>query len=586
MTTDALTTQFYLKLNGSDLPAALMNDLHAVEVDSSIHLPASATLEFYDSKLQWVDDTRFAIGAELEVSILANVLNTTTPTAVFKGVIAAIEPEFIEGGAYAMLVVRAYDKSYLLHRGTKTMAYVQQTDSDIAHAICQEAGLQAEVQATSVVHPHVLREDTSDFDFLKLLANRNGYVAVFHEGKLHFKPPGALGFGEVTLEYGKTLRDFRPMLSMAGQVNEVTVQGWDPKTKQAVTGQATSAAFVSSATGITGQRGYAMARSAHGAKSRHITDAWDTQAANDVIAKAVLDRLAANDMTGEGTAFGNPLIKAGGQVNIQKLGTRFSGKYFVTRVRHRLDPAQAYDTEFWFGGMNSGTLASMVAEDRRGTAPLGRPLPGLMTAVVTNNNDPDSLWRVKLKYPQLADDQESFWAPVVSVGAGPNRGLMVLPEVNDEVVVGFVNGDINRPFVLGNTWNGSDAAPESQSSAVQSGAVEVRTFKTRAGHILRFTDTSGSEKIELIDKKTSNSIVIDTANDTITIKAGKDIVLEATGDIKLKGVNIKLEGTAKVEIKAPTVEAKADAQIKLAGAMAELSASGITKVSGSMVNIN
>jgi uncharacterized protein involved in type VI secretion and phage assembly len=149
-----------------------------------------------------------------------------------------------------------------------------------------------------------------------------------------------------------------------------------------------------------------------------------------------------------------------------------------------------------------------------------------------------------------------------------------------------VNGDINRPYVLGGLWNGQDVPPQAKSAAVVNGQVEIRELKTRVGHVLRFTDTSGSEKIELIDKSGNNLLEIDTAQNTVTIKAQKDIVLQATGDILMKGVNIKLEGSAKVDIKAAQVQAQADSQIALKGAMAELSASGITKVSGSMVNIN
>ena len=152
------------------------------------------------------------------------------------------------------------------------------------------------------------------------------------------------------------------------------------------------------------------------------------------------------------------------------------------------------------------------------------------------------------------------------------------------MLVGFVNGDFDRPYVLGGLWNGSDAPPN--ATAVADGKVEIREWTSRVGHTVRLTDKSGEEKIEVIDKTGKNLLKIDTAKNTVSILAEQDIKLEAKGNIELKAANIKLEATAKVSVDGSQVQAEAKSQIALKGAMAELSASGITKISGSMVNIN
>ena len=577
-------SQFYIKLNGSDLALAKMNYLHEVEVDCGFFMPATATLKFYDEKLDFIDDTSFALGTEVEVLAGggANPGGENSTTSVFKGIITNIEPEFTEEGPYSMFVIRAYDKSFKMHRGTTSKAYVQVKDSDVVGQVARAAGLQADVDDTAVVHKHIFRHDQSDFEFVAALARRNGYIFYFDGAKLQFKKPASFTGNEVTCVFGKDLLEFRPRFAIGGQVNEVKVHGWDPKTKQAVVGLATNPVFAPSSTTLS--RGPAAAQTGFsGAAKLHITSTPATQSVADNVAKSVMDRIAGSDMTAEGRALGNVKLKPGGRLVVANVG-KFSGKYFITRVRHVLSQATSFNTEVWTGGMNTGTFASLLQDDPRSPNPPARPASGLLTAIVTNNTDDEKMGRVRIKFPTIADDQEAFWAPVVSVGAGATRGLMVIPEVNDEVLVGFVNGDFDRPYVLGGLWNGSDSLPN--AAPVADGKVEIREWTSRVGHTVRLTDKSGEEKIEVIDKTGKNLLKIDTAKNTVSILAEQDIKLEAKGNIELKAANIKLEATAKVSVDGSQVQAEAKSQIALKGAMAELSASGITKISGSMVNIN
>jgi len=570
---------FQIKIDGSPLPVAVMDNLFYVEVDSSLHMPAAARVEFHDAELTHVDNASlFKIGADLVISAAGNPeLGQAQMEQIFSGVIAAIEPVFTAEEHYSRLVIRAYDRLYLLHRGTQSKSFQNQKDSDIVRAVVNESGsgLSAQVTDTSIVHPHVYRDDCSDYEFIKMLAQRNGFVIVCEGGVLKVKKPSELGRGEVELEFGVGLREFRPALTLVGQVNEVKVEGWDRTNKVKVTGRSASATFSETQTSL--QRGYALMNAAHGSKTLHFSKATPTQAEADALAAAALNTVAASDLLAEGVAYGNPRLKAGTKLKVKKVGSRFSGTYFVTRVRHVLDNDSAFDTEFWVGGMSSGTLASLVSPATPAAPVPARPLLGLYPALVTNNKDPNSQGRVRVKFPQITDTDESFWAPVVSVGAGNQRGLWVLPEVNDEVLVGFLHGDINFPVVLGGMWNGQDAPPDTTPTG---STVDVRTFKTRSGHILRFTDKSGEEKIELIDKTGNNKVVIDSKQNSISILAAKNISIESKGgDVSLKGVNVKFEGTA-------AVEAEGKTKIALKGGMAELSATGQTKVSGATVMIN
>jgi uncharacterized protein involved in type VI secretion and phage assembly len=193
----------------------------------------------------------------------------------------------------------------------------------------------------------------------------------------------------------------------------------------------------------------------------------------------------------------------------------------------------------------------------------------MVVGLVTNNQDPDGMGRVKVNFPWLSDADESFWARVVSPMAGKERGIYFLPEVDDEVLVGFEHGDIRFPYVIGALWNGKDAPPETNGD----GKNNVRVIKSRSGHVIRLTDEDGKEKIEIIDKSEKNSIAIDTANNEITITSEKDIVLSATkGAIKLDAKNIEIKSSADSKFES--------------GAGMDVKASGTMNVKGATVNIN
>jgi uncharacterized protein involved in type VI secretion and phage assembly len=196
-------------------------------------------------------------------------------------------------------------------------------------------------------------------------------------------------------------------------------------------------------------------------------------------------------------------------------------------------------------------------------------LYGVMVGVVTNNQDPEGLGRVKVKFPALSDDDESDWARLAMPMAGKGRGLYFLPEVDDEVLVAFEHGDVRLPYVLGALWNGQDAPPAKNDD----GKNNVRLIKSRSGHSIRLNDEDGKEKIEIVDRSEKNSIVFDTAQNTITITTDKDIVLSAAnGTIKLEAKTIELHSSA-----GTTIEAVEDMNVTATKAM---------NIKGAPVNIN
>jgi uncharacterized protein involved in type VI secretion and phage assembly len=198
----------------------------------------------------------------------------------------------------------------------------------------------------------------------------------------------------------------------------------------------------------------------------------------------------------------------------------------------------------------------------------GGYVKGVAIALVTQNKDEDGLCRVKVSYPWHHEPRESYWARLATPMAGKERGLVMIPEVGDEVLVAFEREDLRFPYVLGALWNGKDAPPATNSD----GKNNVRIIQSRSGHVVKLNDEDGKETIEIIDKSGNNSIVIDTAHNTLRIIADKDIELTAKETIKLTAKNVEISSSETTKI-----EAKQGMDVK---------ASGELNVKGSKVNIN
>ena len=210
-----------------------------------------------------------------------------------------------------------------------------------------------------------------------------------------------------------------------------------------------------------------------------------------------------------------------------------------------------------------------VMNEIDGRGPHMQRITGVMIGVVTNNKDEEKLGRVKVRYPSLGKEDESNWARIAAPMAGKERGIYFLPEVEDEVLVAFELGDMRFPVIIGSLWNGKDAPPETNDN----GDNNVRVIKSRSGHVIRLNDEAGKEKIEIIDKSEKNSIVFDTANNTITITTEKDIMISAS------------KGKITLDAKELEIKSSGAANIKSGGEM-NVEASSTMNIKGSTVNIN
>lgn len=198
---------------------------------------------------------------------------------------------------------------------------------------------------------------------------------------------------------------------------------------------------------------------------------------------------------------------------------------------------------------------------------------GVAVGIVSDNEDPEGLGRVKVTYPWRDSDDESHWARVATPMAGDDMGTYFLPKVDDEVLVSFDGGDINHPYVLGALWNSDQAPPEDNAD----GSNTVRTIKSESEHQLTLDDDESEGKVE-ITTAAGHTIELDdsSGSETITIedKAGQNSI-----EFDAVAGELAIEGGTKLTIDASMLELTADGNITV-------DASGVLTLKGSLVQIN
>jgi uncharacterized protein involved in type VI secretion and phage assembly len=538
--------------DGRPLPAEMYSKLTLVRVEESINLPDYFALHFDDPHFEAFDTGRFALGTRIEIAFRAD----GDPTVITSGEITAISVEPGVSGRHET-VLTGLDPTHRLARGPKSRSFQRVTDADIANRIAGEYGLQPDIDATGEVHEHVLQAAETDYAFLRRRAGRIGFEFWISDRTFHFKRAVTTRAAPV-LQWGRNLHRFSVRFASAERCDEMRVLGWDPLGKRAVVGQAASSdgdpgtdAPVAAEMADAARRGFGPVRRSAG--QFPIAD----QAEADALARAFMLRTSAGEVILRGEAAGDPQLTAGAYVRIERVGRRLAGSYRVTSVEHIHAAGRPYLSRFVCGGKDAGRLAELAgtaaprSEERRGW---GR----LVTAIVTNNVDPERLGRVKVTFPTLSAQDESTWARVVSLGGGARRGMQWLPEIDDEVLVGFELDDTNRPVVLGGLWSRTDPPP--QPDATADGVVTQRVLVSRRDSRLAFTD-----------------------DPTPSV----DLVLGGTNcRVRLERSRCELTGEERLVISANQVEIRADQKLTLRGAEVDITATGALTQVGKPIRLN
>lgn len=549
-----------LTINGAAATENLMGLLTELVLDDSVSLPDMLDLTFADFNSGFLESSPFKIGAIVKVELTA----AGQPASTFEGECVSIGARY-HGGRF-QATVRSFDVSHRLNRGRMTKTYQQASASDIFRKIVQEQGLATGViETTSVVFPTLTVANETPFAFLRRLAAEHGLEAVASGNKMHLRKPE--GTGEpITLTVGGSLLSLDAEISAADQVKDIKVTGWDPKTKKEVAGTASVATKAAKITLTPASIATKM-----GSPGKLVIGGRpiETQAHAAAIAKATAEQVGSAFIDVRGTASGHTGLRAGAKIKLDGVGKDLKGDYVLSNTRHILSQGAqgtGYVTEFTVSGQQDRSLGGLVQGSA--SASPGRSFSGVVTAIVTDNKDPDGVGRVKVSLPWLDPDHVSGWSRVAFPGGGDDRGITFLPEVNDEVLVAFHHGDPDKPMVLGGFHNGKDKYPDNKSDATTDrGAVNERGLFTNK-HKLTFTDKQGSEAITLGLRDKSYQITLDKKGTVISIgsdgkvdvKAKQGVTITAdqgnielvakSGDVKIGGMNVTVEGKSGLTLSA------------------------------------
>ncbi|MBD3382516.1 MAG: hypothetical protein GF404_10005 [candidate division Zixibacteria bacterium] len=335
-----LTPSFKVLIDGRPLDARVESRVLSIKAESDLEILDMFEMRLYDYDLELINSNDLAIGRTVEIKLGYQESSLTT---VATCEIVAWEPEFPQGGA-AYLTVRGYDKSFRLSREKKSRSFVKMKDSDIATQIAREMSLTPHVTATSEVHPYVFQRNQTNLEFLMERAQRILFEMYIEGNNLYFRPPLSNLSRQVSLVWGESLAEFSPRLSSFNQVSEVVVKGWDPKTKKEIIGKSRSGDEHTTLGGA--QTATQIMESAHGStKTFKVDRPIHSQAEADALARAHFNRLSMGFVTGEGKALGDPVIKAGAVIDLDGIGNKFSGSYYVVKATHIFN-ASGYSTRF------------------------------------------------------------------------------------------------------------------------------------------------------------------------------------------------------------------------------------------------
>ena len=251
---------------------------------------------------------------------------------VFDGIITGISLDYPADGT-PIATVQGMDRSFLMMRSVKSNLWLNKKVSDVVKIIGGKYGLQMQVDDTGTPKPTIEQLKTSDFHFLKSLAEETHHDFFVIGQKLYFRKPNPSAAPVITLMYGKNLRSYSTSVDISNQVSQVIVRGTDPKTR--VPFQATSQTV--SIIGTNGKTG----KDIMAALSSHLVETVysdvTTQAAAQALANSMLNEKAMDLVTGQGECIGIPEMRAGRHIKLEGLGPKFNQKLVLSGVVHTID---------------------------------------------------------------------------------------------------------------------------------------------------------------------------------------------------------------------------------------------------------
>ncbi|EDP97193.1 type VI secretion system tip protein VgrG [Kordia algicida OT-1] len=592
ITSGGLVT-FDIKSNGSAIPDAM--DVQSIEVEKGVNRISVAKVVIIDGDpsketFEASSSSTFVPGNTITIEVGYDSKNEV----IFTGIITK-QSIRIHGAQGAVLVVECRDEAVKMIVGRKSLTYSKKKDSDIMSAIIGNYGLSADVTATTTEWPEQVQYYATDWDFLLARAETNGMIVTTLNGKVSVFPPDNDTTSVLEIAYGNNLLEFNAALDAVTQLGSAKATSWDFTTQQTISGDASNSyagpGNLSSKklSEVVGLSDYELQSTAP-IQNADLTN-WS---------KAALVKSAYAKIQGDVKFQGSNLVDPGKYITLAGLGDRFNGDHIISNVHHVIGHGN------WTTEVSVGLSPVWFTEEPDVMAPPASGLlpgaQGLFNATVKKMyEDPDSQYRVLVDIPLFDPNGEGLWARLTNFYSTSGAGTFFMPEVGDEVVVGFLNEDPRYPIILGSMYSADKNKPFDGLDPNENNT--IKAFVSKSGINIKFDDENKVLTLETPSKNTAifsdedkqitikdqnnNSIVMSESG--ITIKSEKDITVEATQNLTLKGnqgVTIESSG-GDVQIKGLNIKETAQMEYSAEGSMtASLQGGTQTTIKGAMVMIN
>ncbi|RNM04642.1 type VI secretion system tip protein VgrG [Dickeya undicola] len=499
----------------------------------------------------------------------------------------------ISGDGQSRLVIECRDRAIAMTVARRNDNYLKQKDSDIlSRLISRCAGLSARVDTTHTQHDELVQFNCTDWDFLLTRAEANGLVVCNDDGAVTVAAPSLSTAPVLTVTYGDDLLSLTADIDARHQFTSVTGVGWDLKNQQPLQEKAAAQSVSQQGNLSADELAHVLGLAEYRLQSTTplVSSALQDWARGQQV-KSALSRLRGT-LTCQGCARAriNTLIELAG------VGARFNGHLYVSGVRHHIQDGQ------WLTHIDFGMPPIWSAEYRDLTPPPAAGLlpgvDGLQIGIVKKlDGDPQQQYRIQVSVPVMQADNDGIWARLASDYASTGIGAQFMPEVGDEVVLGYFNNNPSDPVILGSLYSSKNPPPVTPDAKNT-----LKTLVTRSQLTLQFNEedkviiitTPGGNQAVLSDKdktvtlqdQNGNSVKLDSSG--ITLDSPKNITLNAKGEIALtaaRAINISAKANVTAEGMNVSLSAKTGLTAK-GNATAELSASGQTVVKGGIVMIN
>ncbi len=605
-------------VDGTKLPDAML--VLETEVVKEINKIPYARVVIFDgdSREQTFpqsEESMFEPGAEIEIKVSHDP--SSTMESIYKGLIVEHGIKLNRNGSSCLTLI-CRDEALALTVGRRNMIFYDQKDSDIISAIIKDSGIKskATVEATKATHKKLIQYYCTNWDFIQARADANSLVTIVNDGEINIKKPTVSEKTDISITYGVDLMEMDLKIHSSHQYEEVQANFWD-HTTQAIE----NTAGTKPTTNKQGDIDSAKLSSVLKPKELVHSSAPITKDFIQSWADSVYQRGHLSRIRGRVKFVGSEKIEIGKVVELVGFGSRFNGDAYIGKVRHTIKNAQ------WLTEVELGLPEKPHLEKYPSASPLGAggALPainGLQHGVVIQvNDDPDGEYRVLVNIPIIDNlEGEGVWARVSQLYATEDCGMVIFPEVGDEVVLGFFDNDPTYPVILGSMYSSKRKITTEESHdptdvnhmkalSFNKGKLRMEFFDEPGKNIYKvFTEDKmmiqiddDKDTITIDDPVNKNNILLDSKGVTMTvdqdltidvtgdikITAGKGIAMEATNDITGKGMNVKFEAQTNFEAKGTAAFKAEGAQFEVKGSgMGTVDGGGMLTVKGGMVMIN